>query len=137
MSVALEFINVLVRVDAIKAKYPGGWEKFLKDYEPRIGSIGWYDEHLYREGAMNPNDVGYLVQQWQDNGLTTHCEDNGQGAEWLDICVCSMFGPTLPCQWLEFTGDGYGAYLSGTEPGDLMTRDHFPKFDWATWYKNN
>jgi len=137
MSVALEFINVVVRVDAIKAKYDGGWEKFLKDYEPRIGSIGWYDDNLYREEAMNPNDVRYLVQQWQDNGLATHREDGGKPVECLDICVCEMFGPTLPCQWLSFTDDGYGAYLTGTEQGELMARNHFSEFDWANFYKNN
>lgn len=137
MSVALEFINVLVRIDAIKAKYRGGWEKFLKDYEPRIGSIGWYDDHLYREGAMNPADTEYLVEQWRYNGLETHREENGKPVEWLDICVTEMFGPTLACDWVSFTNDGHGAYLAGTEPGRLMTRKDFPEFDWATWYKNN
>ena len=137
MAVALEFINVLVRIDAIRTKYPGGWERFLKDCEPRIGSIGWYDDHLYREGAMSPSDTEYLVEQWQLNGLQTHREEDGKPVEWLDICVTEMFGPTLACDWVAFTDDGRGAYLAGTEPGRLMTRKDFTAFDWATWCKNN
>jgi hypothetical protein len=37
MAVALMFISVLVRIDAIRAKYPGGWDQFLKDAEGDIG----------------------------------------------------------------------------------------------------
>ena len=61
MAVALEFINLLVRVDAIRSKYLGGWHQFLKDHEQAIGSTGWYDDNLYREGAMSPTDIGHLV----------------------------------------------------------------------------
>lgn len=137
MSVALEFINVLVRIDTIKAKYQGGWEQFLKDYERRIGTIACYDEHLYREAAMNPADVECLVQQWSGNGFQVYREEDGKAVEWLDVCVVELFGPTLVCDWVAITHDGFGAYLVGTDPGRLITTDHFPEFDWATWYKNN
>ncbi len=137
MAVALEFINVLVRIDAIRKKYPGGWEQFLVDEEKAIGSIGWYDDHLFRLGAMSPGDVGYIVDELIANGLEVHREVDGKPVEWLDICVVAFFGPTLKCEWFCFTDDGYGGYLKGTEPGRLMTRDDFPEFDWATWYKNN
>ena len=137
MAVALQVISVLVRIDAIRAKYPGGWDQFLKDAEGAIGMNAWYDEHLYREGAMSPSDIAKIVEFWQEKGLTTHREESGKPVEWIDICVTEFFGPTLPCSWYADVPDEYAAYLKGTEPGRIMTRGDFPEFDWPTWYKNN
>ncbi len=138
MAVELEFINVIVRIDAIREKFPGGWGAFLQDFGWRIGSIGWYDDHLYREGAMNPEDTKCLVDQWIDLGLQVYREENGKPVEWIDICVTdTFFGPTLKCDWLQFSDDGHAAYLVGTEPGEVKNRHHFPKFDWAEWYRNH
>ena len=41
-----------------------------------------------------------------------------------DLCVVEgMFGgSTLPCDWIEFTDDYSGAYLKGTEAGELVGR---------------
>ena len=127
MAVALMFISVLVRIDAIRAKYPGGWDQFLKDAEGDIGESSWYDEHLYREGAMSPSDIAEIVEFWQEKGLTTHRVENGEAVEWIDLCVTEFFGPTLPCSWYADVPDTYAAYLKGTEPGRVIT---------PTWYKN-
>jgi hypothetical protein len=140
MAVALQMISVLVRVDAIRAKYPGGWDQFLKDAEPDIGSRAWYDEHLYRDGAMSPHDIEEIVEFWQEKGLTTHREESGSPVEWIDICVTEFFGPTLPCSWYADLPDAYAAYLKGTEPGRIMTRNDFPDVSliyWQNWLKNN
>jgi len=129
MAVALEFINVLVRIDAIRKKYPGGWEKFLLDYQEVIGAVGWYDEYLYREGAMSSEDISYIIDSWIENGLDVYRTVDGEPVEWLDICVTEMFGTTLKCEWFCLTEDGYGAYMKGTEPGRLVGRGSFPEFD--------
>ena len=127
MAVALMCISVLVRIDAIRAKYPGGWDQFLKDAEGDIGESSWYDEHLYREGAMSPSDIAEIVEFWQEKGLTTHRVESGEAVGWIDICVTEFFGPTLPCSWYADVPDTYAAYLKGTEPGRVIT---------PTWYKN-
>ena len=31
----------------------GEWKQCLKDYDSEIGGCVWYDEHLYRDGAMS------------------------------------------------------------------------------------
>ncbi len=36
MAVALEFIDFIVPIAAIREKYPGGWEQCLKDHEVRV-----------------------------------------------------------------------------------------------------
>lgn len=120
MSVALECINFIVPISVIKKKYPGGWEQCLKDHECLIGGRVWYDDHLLRDGAMNPQDIGALVIKWERLGFQPTEERDGNHV-WKDVCVVqSLFGePTLPCDWLEISEDGYSAYLKGTTPGPV------------------
>ena len=61
MAVALEFIDFLVPIELIRQKYPGGWAQCLKDHERLIGGRVWFDEHLLRDGAMNPSDIESLL----------------------------------------------------------------------------
>ena len=118
MTVALEFINVIVRIDAIRSKYRGGWDQFIVDHEHRIGPIAWFDDYLYREGAMNPLDIQMLIDEWIDAGLDVYRLENGRPVEWIDICVVEFFGPTLKCDWISFIDAG--AYLTGTESGPVI-----------------
>ena len=123
MAVALEFIDFIVPISAIKEKYPGGWEAFLKDYDYCLGVRVWYDDHLVRDGAMNPQDIKTLVEEWSALGFEPFGEINGN-KYWKDCCVVErMFGgPTLPCDWIEFNPKGF-AYLKGAEPGPVVGRD--------------
>jgi len=75
MSTACEFIDFIVPISAIKRKYPGGWEQCLKDHGYSIGRCVWYDQHLFRTGAMNPMDIEHLIKEWQRMGFHTHDED--------------------------------------------------------------
>lgn len=120
MAVALEFIDFIVSRRAIEEKYPGGWEKCLADHNGLIGGRIWYDEYLFRDGAMNPQDIEALVAYWQDIGLEPFTEVDGDKA-WKDFCVVEgMFGgPTLPCDWIQISQDGHSAYLTGTDPGEI------------------
>ena len=61
MAIQLEFINLIVPIDTIKAKYPGGWEACLEDHKDAIGGRIWYDDYLFRDGAMSPMDMQFLV----------------------------------------------------------------------------
>ena len=61
MAIKLEFFDFIVPIKTIKKKYPGGWGQCLKDHDGDIGGRVWYDEHLFRDGAMSPNDIAYLV----------------------------------------------------------------------------
>jgi hypothetical protein len=125
MAIALEFIDFVVPIERIREKYPGGWEQCLADYEGLIGGRVWFDEHLFRDGAMNPNDIGFLVEEWRGMGFEPMEMRDGNQV-WKDVCVVeSMFGgPTLACDWLEFDPEQRSAYLKGTEPGDVIGRDN-------------
>lgn len=137
MAVALEFINLIVRKDAIEARYRGGWEKFKQDHEMHIGSTSWYDDYLFRAGAMSPSDLEPWIDDYLAAGLRLWREDGGEPAEWIDACVTDIFGPTLPCEWLDYTEDGCAAFLKGIEAGPVVTRSDFPEFDMAEWYRTH
>ncbi len=124
MAVSLEFIDFIVPIAAIKQKYPGGWDQCLKDHENLIGGRVWFDEHLLRDGAMNPGDIEFLIEEWTDLGFQPTEEIDGQRV-WKDCCVVeSMFGgATLPCDWLEIGDDGRSANLKGTDPGPVVGRE--------------
>jgi hypothetical protein len=70
----------------------------------------WHDEHLLRDGAMNPADIAGLVDEWTKLGFEPF-EEQGEAQIWKDCCVVEgMFGgPTLPCDWLEISEDGRSA----------------------------
>ena len=119
MAIQLEFINFIVPIKTIKEKYPGGWEQCLKDHENLIGGRIWYDDCLFRDGAMNPMDIGQLVEEWKKLGFHTH--DGGDSpVKWVDVCVVEfMFnGATLPCDWIEVDGDI--AYLKNESKGKVI-----------------
>ena len=69
MAFALEFIDFIVPIAVIREKYPGGWEQCLIDHERLIGGRVWFDDHLLRDGAMNPNDIESLIEEWTELGF--------------------------------------------------------------------
>lgn len=130
MATSLEFIDFVIPIAVIHEKYPGGWEQCIKDHSGLVGGRVWYDDHLFRDGAMNPGDIQSLADEWQALGFELTQMIDGQ-EHFKDICVIeSIFGgPTLPCEWVEIdlddnTGRGF-AYLKGSEPGTIVNRDTF------------
>jgi hypothetical protein len=124
MAIALEFIDFVVPIAVIQKKYPGGWEQCLRDHAALIGGRVWHDEHLFRDGAMNPHDIQALVDRWANLGFEpTELRGGKQG--WKDVCVVEVMfgGPTLPCDWLAVDTDQHIAYLKGIAPGAVVGRD--------------
>lgn len=124
MAVALEFIDFLIPVQIVKDKYPGGWDAFLKDYQYDLGRRVWFDEHLVRDGAMSPHDIGMLVEDWTAMGFEPFGERDGEKF-WKDCCVFEgLFGGgTLPCDWIDYDPKRNCAFLKGTNPGETVGRD--------------
>ena len=132
MAIACEFIDFIVPIKVIKEKYPGGWEQCLKDHDYSIGRCVWYDQHLFRTGAMSPNDIDHLLREWESKGFTTFgFDENGTEDKWMDICVYEHFlgGATLQCDWIDYDEKSGGVYLKGTEPGELVGRWSFEPTD--------
>lgn len=94
MPVLVEAISVVVRRDAIGAKFPGGWEAFM----------GWVsnktlcaDADIARVGFMAPADVKHFIGELESYGLT-YLKDGRA----IDIAVADQQrGLATPCDWAE------------------------------------
>ncbi len=132
MCIANEFIDFIVPIKIIKEKYPGGWEQCLKDHDYSIGRCIWYDEHLFRTGAMGPEGIESLLTEWEGLGFQVgKTDENGRFTKWIDVCVYEYFfgGSTLECDWIEYDQNSGGVFLRGTNPGKLVTRNDFVPTD--------
>lgn len=93
MPVLIEANSVIVRRDAIEARYPGGLDQFI---DARPNATLCMDRHIVRIGFMDPRDVQDFVEDLEARGLT-FCSDHGQG----DVCVADQQrGLTGPCDWV-------------------------------------
>lgn len=130
MAIALEFLDFVVPIEVIRAKYPGGWEQCLRDHQPLIGRRVWYDDHLFRDGAMGPLEIRALVERWTELGFEPTASRDGQTV-WNDFCVVeAMFGgPTLPCDWIEIDTHRRTAHYRGTAPGAIISKASFGSHD--------
>ena len=124
MSIKSEFINFIVPIETIRAKYPGGWEQCLLDHAPLLKGRCWHDDYLFRDGAMNPMDMKSLAERWQEMGFVMTKEVNGQ-TQWADFCVYEqIFGSAYVCDWLVDAPDGAVAHINDPNPEIIK---HLPK----------
>lgn len=102
MAIMTEFINFIVPIKTIEEKYPGGWFQCKEDYADVMWGRVWHDQHLFRDGAMNPMDMKNIAEEWEGKGFILFEDIDGK-KNWKDVCVYEgmLGGTTLPCSWLE------------------------------------
>ena len=130
MAIHTHFLNVVIPIEKIEQCHSvGGFSGILEKNKKFIGGKVYFDDYLYRDGGMGPEDIESIVSFWKDQGLVLFEEKNGQ-QYWKDLCVVDMVGgPTLPCEWLEHeyynypNGGGYLSYvyLKGKPKGKLIS----------------
>ena len=95
MAVLIEGTSVVVRVDALLQRFPGGWEAF-KHIVPNQTLCA--DNEIVRIGFMSPQDVEPFVKKLQAAGL-----EFLRDGEAIDIAVADQIrGLMSKCTWLEF-----------------------------------
>ncbi len=131
MAIMTEFLDLIVPITLIEEKYPGGWERCLKDHSIAIGARVWYDDHLFRDGAMNHAAMEALLKEWWKLGFECYAERDGR-KYWKDLCVYEgMQGGTgMPCDWLAEDSATRSVYLKGTPMGEIKGRDWELIDDW-------
>lgn len=122
MTVLVEAISVITRIDSLLKALPGGWDGF-KRIVPN--STLCADEEISRVGFMTPSDVESFIKKLTGFGL----EFLRDGAA-IDIAVADQIhGLTSACSWLEFgrvsTGDTgarvAACRLTGSKSKTLVT----------------
>jgi hypothetical protein len=95
MAVLVEAISIVIRVDAIRARFPGGWVAF-REAVPN-GTL-CVDDELARVGFMVPDDVKSFIDFLEANGLA-YVNDSAA----RDIVVVDQIrGPSISCDWIDF-----------------------------------
>ena len=94
MPVLIEAISIVIRRDAIKRRFIGGWDAFVKTIP---NNTLCKDENLLRVGFMTPKDVEAYVELLELNGLVFKEEGCA-----VDLAVVDQLkGPTVNAPWLE------------------------------------
>lgn len=121
MAIHCEFIDLVIPIENIDKVYPGGFKKYKEENINGFYGKLWHDEFLFRDGAMGPDDMHYLVQKWEERGLVGVVEREGI-KEWKDLCVLEgLFGgPTLKCDWLEYDHVDRCVYMKGKPKGEIV-----------------
>ena len=95
MAVLVEAISVIVRVQAIHHRYPGGWDAFLQVHPNRTLCS---DKELARVGFMIPDDCQSAVDDLGHCGIIFLKEGRSH-----DLVVADQLrGFTVPCDWADF-----------------------------------
>jgi hypothetical protein len=125
MAITLEFIDFIIPIRIIEAKYKGGWAQCLRDHAPLIGGRVWYDDNLFRDGAMNPADIKALAEFWEGLGFNIIRVEQDGSKHFHDACVVEWRagGATLPCDWIECCKDEPVAFLKGQPVGAIIGRE--------------
>jgi len=117
MAIWLEYCNVIVPVKSIREKLGSD---IFKDKFDIIMDIMWHDGHLFREGCMNHSDLQDILDYWKSQSFELLTLVNGQ-KHWKDVCVVnSGYGPSYPCDWIEYDRDRNIVWLKGQEPGTVV-----------------
>ncbi len=95
MAVLVEGISVIVRIEPIERKYPGGWVAY-RDASPNATLCA--DNEISRIGFMGPDDVKRFISKLEQFGLRHLVDGKAQ-----DILVIDQIaGPCSPCDWIEW-----------------------------------
>ncbi|MBU2578290.1 hypothetical protein KKA69_05710 [Patescibacteria group bacterium] len=95
MAVLIEAISVVIRLETIVEKYPGGLDQYVNDCPNRTLCM---DEEIVRVGFMAPADMNAFTGNLERIGFK-YIEDE----EFDEIAVVDQFdGIFLPCDWLEY-----------------------------------
>lgn len=123
MAINTQFINFIVPIETIEAKYPGGWAQCLRDHAHLLHGRCWHDDFLFRDGAMNPIDMKTLANRWEEMGFQITKEVDGK-TMWADFCVYEeIFGSAYECDWLIEASPGTVAHVN--DPQTEVTK-HLP-----------
>jgi len=122
MAIELEFINIIIPIEVIDRVYKDGWDKFKQDNIVMHKRAWWHDDHLYREGAMNPMDIKNNLERWEQMGANPEKTDGGNRA-WDELCVVDVIhGPTLTCNWIGWDYTDSIVWLKGKKKGTKVFR---------------
>jgi hypothetical protein len=124
MAVVIQGVSLVMRIDAIEARYPGGWPAFLQVHQKYLGTAAWHDAALFCISVMDGETMRLLVRDYESHGMVLYHRPEGVAGKWQDGCVFAGTRLTRPCDWIEKVGRA-AVCLKGSDPGLLVSRKDF------------
>lgn len=129
MAISIHYYTIIIPIKNIeKCKKIGGFKGVLEKQKRFVGGKVIYDDYLYKDSCMGPGDAQKIIDFWEEQGLVSRTERDGQ-RYWHDLCVIDeLEGMHLPCEWLECDKDENGRYsvwLKGKPKGKIISRLNF------------
>ena len=115
MAVAVKFITLVVRKDAIEQKVDGGWVSWLSMHKNKLGKICWHDEFLFAISWMNNNDIAAQIKEYEEKGLSLKSQHPETKQMDGDMCIVEMMQFSTHCDWLEIIEDDLSFGISGVK----------------------
>ena len=95
MAVLIEAISVVIQIDVLHQRYPGGWGAFAGAVPNRTLCA---DGELARIGFMVPSDVESYVTAFGAQDILYQVQGKARDL----VVVDQMRGPMVACDWIEF-----------------------------------
>jgi hypothetical protein len=127
MSVAIQFIHLFIPMSLIDEQFQGGWPRWRIENERLIGQSAWFDQHLYTQGAMGGLDIDGHAVRWKRAFPELFPGPEGLEKPWNKGVGEFLVARGGRVDW--FCIDGYVTYLTGTEPGQRISRDNVKETD--------
>jgi len=94
MTVLVEAISVIIRIETIAEKYPGGLDQYISDCPNRSLCM---DDEIVRIGFMTPEDTYAFTENLERVGFRCVTDD-----QFDEIAVADHVGGfALPVEWLQ------------------------------------
>jgi hypothetical protein len=116
MAVLIEAISIVIQLETLRERYPGGIEAF-QDACPNHSFCA--DDHLARVGFLQPTEMDSFASRLEHAGLTAIKDGNCADFAIVD----QVQGPIAPCDWFEWGrhADGFNlGWLAGTKPSTIV-----------------
>ncbi len=94
MAVLVEAISIIIKLEAIEDRFPGGFVAF-KDFVPNP-TLCW-DDQIVRVGFMVPPDAEKFIDALEANGLH-HLDKDERAVDF--VWVDQLKGPISECDWI-------------------------------------
>jgi hypothetical protein len=116
MPVLIEGISVVIRVEVLNKRYPGGVEQFSSKEDGTINSTLCSDGELVKVSFMSPSDVGTLVNKLKSHGIVyinkadddDDDDDDDVIKKAVDVAVVDQLtGFCAPCDWAVSEHQGW------------------------------
>lgn len=130
--IKMNFISIVVKVEALDRVYDGGFEQYKRDNKRSIELAienERLDENLLCFSVMGPADISSIVSNFVNLGLDVFKVRN-EKKFYKDLCIIEVpFGLDKPCDWIMYYGP-IAAYINKEENRERVKQEVFEYYQY-------